>query len=98
MRALRKYKDLFSEKTCTFKMLCFKGIMNISLHSLSLIVAIIGLGFFLWPVVQRLRGNAPNEPETLEQKFQLRSKVWWIGFILTILALFLQRAASTQGG
>ncbi len=72
--------------------------MVISLHHLSLIIAVIGFGFFLWPVVQKLRGRAPDEPETLEQKFQLRSKIWWVGFILTIVALFLQRAASSQGG
>jgi hypothetical protein len=70
--------------------------MTLSLHTLSILIAIIGFGFFMWPIVERLRGRSPQEPETLEQKFQLRSRAWWIGFILTALALFIQRIANAQ--
>jgi hypothetical protein len=70
--------------------------MLLSFQHLSFLSAALGLGCFLWPVIQRIRGNAPQEPETLEQKFQLRSKLWWVGFLLTLLALYLQRIAASQ--
>lgn len=59
--------------------------------NLSVLLALAGLGCFLWPVVQRLRGLAPDEsPET---RAGLRSPLWWAGFVLTALALFVQRGS-----
>jgi hypothetical protein len=70
--------------------------MHLSFQQLSFVCAGLGLGCFLWPVIQRLRGKGTQEPQTLEQKFQLRSKLWWAGFLLTLLALYLQRIAASQ--
>jgi hypothetical protein len=74
----------------------------VSLFHISIGLALTGLACFLWPVVQRLlhkpraddtavadakllRGEPPNPFESL------RSKVWWVGFILTAAALWVQR-------
>ncbi len=58
-------------------------------------LALLGLGCFLWPVIQKMRGETPTE--TPENRAGLRSRLWWAGFVLTLAALALQRAA-TQGG
>lgn len=59
--------------------------------NLSVLLALAGLGCFLWPVVQRLRGVTTDEsPET---RAGLRSPLWWAGFVLTALALFVQRGS-----
>lgn len=60
-----------------------------SAFHLSLFLAVAGLGCFLWPIVQRLRGAAPAE--TAEARAGLRSPLWWAGFVLTALALYVQR-------
>ena len=61
-----------------------------ALQTLAYVFAILGLGCFLWPVVQRLRGRqAPAGPGS-----GMRSKLWWAGFVLTAAALMLQRLAA----
>jgi hypothetical protein len=63
-----------------------------SAFNLSVLLALAGLGCFLWPVVQRLRGMTSDE--TPEIRAELRSPLWWTGFVLTALALFIQRGGS----
>lgn len=58
---------------------------------LSLLLALAGLGCFLWPVIGRLRGQA--SAESPEARAGLRSPLWWTGFVLTALALFVQRGS-----
>lgn len=57
-------------------------------NNVSILIALLGLGCFLWPVVQRLRGAAP---ESVESRAGLRSPLWWAGFVLTAVALYIQR-------
>jgi hypothetical protein len=64
----------------------------IDAFSLSVILALAGLGCFLWPVIQRLRGITSDE--TPEIRAGLRSPLWWAGFVLTALALFVQRGSA----
>ncbi len=54
------------------------------------------MGLWLWPVVQRLRGHAPAG--TAGAWAQIRSPLWWCGFVLICLALLLQRLAAQQTG
>jgi threonine/homoserine/homoserine lactone efflux protein len=58
---------------------------------LSILIALAGLACFLWPVVQRLRGK--GETESPESRANLRSPLWWAGFVLTALAIWIQRGA-----
>jgi hypothetical protein len=58
-------------------------------RTLAMILAGVGMVCFLIPVLQRLRGITPDE--TLEEKYKLRSKLWWAGFILTCIAVFMLR-------
>lgn len=66
-----------------------------SLEHIALGLGILGLSCFIWPILQRVSGNAP--PETPGSGKSLRSPLWWVGFVLTIAAIFLQRIASQQG-
>jgi hypothetical protein len=59
-----------------------------SLRILAYAFALAGLGCFLWPLVQRLRGRDAPEAGGLS------SPRWWAGFGLTALALMLQRMAA----
>ena len=59
-------------------------------------LGILGLACFTWPILQRLSGRA--QPEPLGSGRSLRSPLWWVGFVLTIAAIVLQRMASQQGG
>jgi len=66
-----------------------------ALTLLSYLMAAAGLGCFLWPTIQRLRAGAEAPAGT--GLAAIRSRLWWIGFVLTALALMLQRmAASAQ--
>ncbi len=67
-----------------------------SLEQIALLLGIVGLGCFAWPIVMRVSGKAPPEP--LGSGKSLRSPLWWAGFLLTIAAIFLQRIASQQAG
>jgi hypothetical protein len=67
-----------------------------SLEQIALLLGIVGLGCFAWPIVMRLSGKVQAEP--LGSGKSLRSPLWWAGFLLTIAAIFLQRIASQQGG
>lgn len=67
-----------------------------SLEQIALLLGIVGLGCFAWPIVMRVSGKAPAEP--LGSGKSLRSPLWWAGFLLTIAAIFLQRIASQQAG
>lgn len=66
-----------------------------TLFHLSMVLAIAGFACFLWPIIMRLSGRAPEE--TPENRAGLRSRLWWTGFILTLLALMLQRMGSSGG-
>jgi hypothetical protein len=70
--------------------------VTISLDLLAKICATIGFGLFLWPVIQRLRGL--DTPQKAMERSQLKSREWWLGFVLICLALLFQRLASQQGG
>lgn len=53
-------------------------------------LALAGLACFLWPTIRRLRGEAtPAGPSAT-----IRSPLWWAGFVLTAIALMLQRMAA----
>jgi hypothetical protein len=67
-----------------------------SLEQIALLLGIIGLGCFAWPIVMRLSGK--GQAEDLGSGKSLRSPLWWTGFLLTIAAIFLQRIASQQAG
>ncbi|WP_199088438.1 hypothetical protein [Bosea sp. ASV33] len=67
-----------------------------SLEQIALLLGIVGLGCFAWPIVMRLSGK--GRAEELGSGKSLRSPLWWAGFLLTIAAIFLQRIASQQGG
>jgi hypothetical protein len=67
----------------------------VTLFQISIALALAGFACFLWPILQRLSGRAPAE--TPESRAGLRSPLWWTGFVLTILALVLQRMASSAG-
>lgn len=67
-----------------------------SLEQIALLLGIVGLGCFAWPIVMRVSGKAPAEP--LGSGKSLRSPLWWAGFLLTIAAIFLQRIANQQAG
>jgi hypothetical protein len=60
------------------------------------ICAIIGFGLFLWPMIQRLRGL--DTPEKAKERSQLKSREWWLGFVMICLALLFQRLAAQQAG
>lgn len=60
-------------------------------YQFSILIALIGLGCFLWPIIQRVRGS--DEVETPESRAGLRSPLWWAGFVLTALAIYIQRGA-----
>lgn len=67
-----------------------------TLEQISLGLGLVGLGCFLWPILQRLRGAAPAMAPGSGSS--LRSPLWWAGFVLTAAAIFLQRIASQQAG
>jgi hypothetical protein len=73
--------------------------MALTPEALSLIalgLGIVGFACLAGPVILRLTGRAPAEP--LGSGRSLRSPLWWVGFVLTIAAIVLQRMASQQGG
>ncbi len=70
--------------------------MTLTLEQIALGLGIVGFACFAWPIVQRMNGKA--EPEAPGSGKSLRSPLWWVGFILTIAAIFLQRIASQQMG
>ncbi|WP_332691221.1 hypothetical protein [Bosea sp. (in: a-proteobacteria)] len=70
--------------------------MMIGLEQFALGLGILGFACFAWPIMQRLSGRA--EPEALGSGKSLRSPLWWAGFGLTIVAIFLQRLAAQQTG
>lgn len=65
--------------------------------ALTYLFAGLGLACFLWPAIQRMRGNMPDEPTVNRSPMDLRSSMqsplWWAGLVLTAAALFLQRQA-----
>ena len=63
----------------------------IDLHTLSLACGIAGFSCFAWPILRRLGGH--KEPP---ERSGMKSPLWWAGFLLTVLAIFLQRLASQQ--
>ena len=70
--------------------------MTIGLNEISLGLGAIGFACFAWPIYQRLSGKVAADP--LGSGKSLRSPLWWIGFVLTVAAIFLQRMASQQAG
>ncbi len=73
--------------------------MALTPEALSLIalgLGIVGFACLAGPVILRLTGRVPAEP--LGSGRSLRSPLWWVGFVLTIAAIVLQRMASQQGG
>lgn len=65
-----------------------------TLNLVALALGVAGFGCFAWPVMQRLNGKAA--PEVPGSGKSLRSPLWWAGFLLTIVAIFLQRIAAQQ--
>jgi hypothetical protein len=59
---------------------------------LSFAAAIAGLACFLWPSLRRLSGRTEAAPAGAGAT--IRSPLWWAGFLLTALAIMLQRAAA----
>jgi hypothetical protein len=70
--------------------------VTFDLDLLSKICATIGFGLFLWPMVQRLRGL--DTEAKAKERAQLKSREWWVGFVLICLALLFQRLAAQQAG
>lgn len=70
--------------------------MTLDLDLIAKFFATLGFGLFLWPVIQRLRGL--DTPEKAKERSQLKSRQWWIGFVLICLALLFQRLAAQQAG
>jgi hypothetical protein len=70
--------------------------VTVDLDLLAKICATIGFGLFLWPVIQRLRGL--DTPEKAKERSQLKSRAWWLGFVLICLAMLFQRLAAQPGG
>jgi hypothetical protein len=66
-----------------------------TLHSLSMIMATIGIGLLAWPMIMRMRRM--EQPGPADEFMKMRSKAWIAGFVLTVGAIFLQRMA-TGGG
>jgi hypothetical protein len=56
-----------------------------NLASLPVLLATLGLGFFLMPVLQRLRGG-----DFCDTRRGVRSPMWWAGVICTVAAIVLQ--------
>ena len=67
---------------------------HLSLIALGL--GLVGLACLAGPVILRLTGRA--QAEQMGSGKSLRSPLWWVGFILTIAAIMLQRMASQPGG
>jgi hypothetical protein len=67
--------------------------MTIDLNLVAMAVAVAGFGCFLWPVIRRVSGRAPPE-ERADGMAAMRTPLWWAGFLLTLLALLLQRLAA----
>jgi hypothetical protein len=63
-----------------------------TLTILAFALALAGLACFLWPSFQRLSGRADSAPGGAQKT--VRSPLWWTGFILTAIALMLQRMAA----
>lgn len=73
--------------------------MALTPETLSLIALGLGVAGFAClagPVILRLTGRARAEP--LGSGRSLRSPLWWVGFVLTVAAIFLQRMAGQQAG
>lgn len=70
--------------------------MTIDLDLLAKACATIGFGLFILPVITRLRGR--ETPEQKRERAQLKSRSWWVGFVLICLALLFQRLAAQQAG
>ncbi|RXT55023.1 hypothetical protein B6S44_12095 [Bosea sp. Tri-44] len=68
--------------------------MTIGLNEISLGLGLLGFSCFAWPIYQRLSGKVAAEP--LGSGKSLRSPLWWVGFVLTVAAIFLQRIAAQQ--
>jgi hypothetical protein len=66
-----------------------------TLHSLSMIMATIGIGLLAWPMIMRMRRM--EEPGSAQERWNLRSKAWIAGFVLTVGAIFVQRMAGGGG-
>ena len=64
------------------------------LSQIAMVLGVVGLGCFAWPIMMRLNGKAQAEPPGSGRS--LRSPLWWAGFLLTIAAIFLRRIASQQ--
>lgn len=65
-----------------------------SLEHIALLLGIVGLACFAWPIVMRLSGK--GQAEELGSGKSLRSPLWWAGFVLTVVAIFLQRIVAQQ--
>ncbi len=70
--------------------------MTFDLDLLAKICATLGFGLFLWPMIQRIRGL--DTDQAAKERAQLKSRSWWLGFVLICLALLFQRLAAQQLG
>jgi hypothetical protein len=65
----------------------------VDLNLLAIACAVAGFGCFLWPIIKRVSGRAPRE-ERADGMSAMRTPLWWAGFLLTVLALLMQRLAA----
>ncbi len=63
-----------------------------SLEHVSLLLGLVGFACLAFPLWQRLSGRAPAPAPG--SAASLRSPLWWIGFVLTVAAIALQRFAA----
>ncbi len=59
-------------------------------YHLSLLLALAGMGCFVWSIILRVRGVDPKDTPAKTPQTPL----WWLGFVLTLLALLVQRLAA----
>lgn len=67
-----------------------------AMTQIALALGVAGFACFAWPILQRISGRAKPEPAGSGRN--LRSPLWWAGFVLTVAAIFLQRLAAQQAG
>ena len=58
---------------------------------LAMLVALAGLGCFIWSVVQRYRGVDAREGRGERRSDNPQTPLWWAGMVLTVLALLILR-------
>jgi hypothetical protein len=60
-----------------------------TMFNLSMALALAGMGCFVWSVFKRVKGVDPKDTP----RGNPQTPLWWLGFVLTLLALLAQRFA-----